>query len=153
MLVNVIPFDVQFVGYATDENVGGIAVGSFGVGTLLYVDDMILLCTNDVEATAAHLKAVGFSVRKRLKFSHKKCFLLVAFKKKQDEVPKLEIDGSPVAVTNVVKVLGDLFNDKGNNKDLINDRIQRGNSCTVNSISLCNVFPDAMQVPMQCNSR
>ena len=121
-----------------DENVGGIAVGSFGVGTLLYVDDMILLCTNDVETTAAHLKAVGFSVRKRLKFSHKKCFLLVAFKKKQDEVPKLEIDGSPVAVTNVVKVLGDLFNDKGNNKDLINDRIQRGNSCTVNSISLCN---------------
>ena len=121
-----------------DENIGGIAVGSFDLGTLLYVDDMILLCTDDVEATEAHLRAVGFSVRKRLQFSHKKCFLLIAFKKKQDVVPKLEIDGSPVALTNTVKVLGDLFNDKGNNKDLVNDRIQRGNACIVNSISLCN---------------
>ena len=121
-----------------DENVGGVGVGSLNIGALLYVDDMILLCTNDVEATETHLKAVGFSVKKRLKFSHKKCFLLLAFKKKHDSVPELDIDGSPVALTNTVKVLGDIFNDKGNNKDLINDRIHRGNACIVNSISLCN---------------
>ena len=120
-----------------DENVGGVGVGSFNVGALLYVDDMILLCTNDVEASETHLRAVGFSIKKRLKFSHEKCFLLIAFKKKQDAVPDLDIDGSPVALTKTVKVLGDLFNDKGNNKDLINDRIKRGNASIVNSISLC----------------
>ena len=85
-----------------DENVGGVGVGSFNVGALLYVDDMILLCTNDVEASETHLRAVGFSIKKRLKFSHEKCFLLIAFKKKQDAVPDLDIDGSPVALTKTV---------------------------------------------------
>ena len=120
------------------ENVGGVGVGTFNVGALLYVDDMILLCTDDVEATETHLKAIGFSCKKRLKFSHKKCFLLIAFKKKHNVVPALEIDGSPVSVTSTVKVLGDWFNEKGNNKDLINDRVERGNACIVNSMSLCN---------------
>ena len=121
-----------------DENVGGVAVGSLSIGSLLYVDDMILLCTNDTEASEAHLKALGFSTRKRLKFSQKKCFILIAYKKKHDAVPSLEIDGSTLAVADTIKVLGDWFNNKGNNKDLIDDRVKRGVACVVNSVSLCN---------------
>ena len=89
-----------------DENVGGVAVGSFSVGTLLYVDDMILLCTNDVDATEAHLSAVGFCVRKRLKFSHKKCFMLIAFRKKHDEVPKLEMMAPLLSILAKLKFWG-----------------------------------------------
>ena len=63
---------------------------------------------------------------------------MVANKKKHDIVPELDIDGVPLAQAYVIKVLGDMFNDKCNNKDLINDRIKRANACIVNSMSLCN---------------
>ena len=43
-----------------------------------------------------------------------------------------------MAQANLIKVLGDLFNDKCNNKDLIDDRLRRANLCIVNSMSLCN---------------
>ena len=34
-----------------DECVNGVTVGSLSIGSLLYVDDMILLCTDDIETT------------------------------------------------------------------------------------------------------
>ena len=43
-----------------------------------------------------------------------------------------------MTVTNTFKALGDWFNSKGNNKDLIDDRVKRGKMCVVNSVSLCN---------------
>ena len=121
-----------------DENVGGVAVGSLSIGSLLYVDDMNLLCMNAVETQKTHFRAMSFSKRKRLKYKQKKCLLMIANKKKQDAVPVLDIDGTPMAQANLIKVLGDLFNDKCNNKDLIDDRLRRANLCIVNSMSLCN---------------
>ena len=121
-----------------DENVGGVAVGSLSIGSLLYVDDMNLLCMNDVDTEAAHARAMNFSKRKRLDYKQKKCYLMIANKKKQDAIPKLDIDGVPMSQINIIKVLGDLFNDKCNNKDLINDRVRRATICIVNSMSLCN---------------
>ena len=36
-----------------------------------------------------------------------------------------------------IAYLGALFNSKGNNEDLVKDRIQKARSCMVNSISMC----------------
>jgi hypothetical protein len=121
-----------------DENSGGVSVGSFTIGSILYVDDMNLMNNTSEDTMKSHEMATNFKRRKRIGFSYDKCLIMVVNKKAADPIPNLDIDGKPMKSTKCIKVLGDMFNDKGNNKDLIADRLKRGTSCTVNSISLCN---------------
>ena len=41
-------------------------------------------------------------------------------------------------VVKETKYLGDIFNDKGDNNDLIDDRVQKGLKCMISSISLAS---------------
>lgn len=50
----------------------------------------------------------------------------------------LYINGSEMDVCKKVKYLGDIFNSKGNNNDLINDRVEKGTKCMISSMSLCS---------------
>ena len=53
-------------------------------------------------------------------------------------VPRLKIDDVTLEERRVVTYLGDLFNNKGNNSDLIDDRVKKGKCCIINSMSLCS---------------
>ena len=55
-----------------------------------------------------------------------------------NSMPQLKIDGVKFGVSEVVTYLGDIFNRKGNNYDLIQDRVKKGKCCIVNSLSLCS---------------
>ena len=58
--------------------------------------------------------------------------------KKTDPVPIQYVNSQLVTLQETVKYLGDIFNHKGDYKDLITDRSRKGTACTVNAIALCN---------------
>ena len=53
-------------------------------------------------------------------------------------IPRLKINNVVLEERQVVTYLGDMFNRKGNNNDMIEDRVKSGKSCIVNSISMCS---------------
>ena len=53
-------------------------------------------------------------------------------------VPRLKINEIILEIVEKAVYLGDTFNTDGSNKDLIEDRIRKGNACIVSAISLCN---------------
>ena len=58
--------------------------------------------------------------------------------KSTDVIPRLKIDGVVLQERNCVTYLGDQFNEKGGNKDLVHERTKKGQSCIVNAMSLCS---------------
>ena len=56
----------------------------------------------------------------------KKCKSLVMNKKKKDLLPELFIGNEPIENASIIEYLGDIFNQKGDNSDMIKDRVRRG---------------------------
>ena len=113
-----------------DKN-AGISIGTATVATLAFVDDIadISGCTED--AITAHINALEFALRKKLNFAADKCFIMIVNRKGTDVVPDLYINGEKVDCVEVIKYLGDIFNSKGNNEDLMNDRVCRATASMV----------------------
>ena len=66
-------------------------------------------------------------MRKKLTLSGTKCYNMVLNSTKADKPVKMAIDKTKNVVdTEEITYLGDVFNSKGNNDDLIKDRIKRG---------------------------
>ena len=55
---------------------------------------------------------------------------------KKTKIPKLLIDGKPVKREDSAKYLGDIINEKGSHSDLIEDRVKKGNMCSVNIFAM-----------------
>ena len=55
-----------------------------------------------------------------------------------DILPRLKIGEHVIPTKQVGVYLGDPFNSKGNNQDLIEDRVKKGKACTIIAISLCD---------------
>jgi hypothetical protein len=55
-----------------------------------------------------------------------------------DAIPRLKIEETVLKIVEKAVYLGDTFNNNGSNKDLIEDRVNKGNTCIINSISLCD---------------
>ena len=53
-------------------------------------------------------------------------------------VPRLYIDNTLVPVKDLTTYLGDQFNSKGTNTDLVVERVKKGKACIVNSMALCS---------------
>ena len=105
----------------------GVTIGSLVIASLLYVDDIIDLSSSYENCVDAHQKAVIFAKLKKLKYSVTKCFNMIINKKKGMEHPVLNLgDDECVIPVSVITYLGDLFNEQGNNNDLIGDRVKRG---------------------------
>ena len=106
----------------------GVCVGDAIISSLLYVDDIIDLSSSLDDYTAAHLNALLFTKRKKLTLSGTKCYTMILNKRTKDgKIPLLIIDDEKnVILATEITCLGDVFNSKGNNNDLIADRIKRG---------------------------
>ena len=91
-----------------------------------------------VEATDSHNYIVNFSKAKRLGLNHPKCGTLIINKKTHDSMPLLQIDNDVLKQITTTKFLGDMVNEKGDNKDLIADRVKKGKAVIVNCMSLCS---------------
>ena len=67
-----------------------------------------------------------------------KCLILPINLKATDVVPSLTIDGVAVEEKDVGTYLGDQFNKRGTNVDLIRERVNKGKSCIISSMSMCS---------------
>ncbi len=115
----------------------GVEVGNMTVSSLLYVDDVIDLSSNVKDRERYHEHAVIFSRQNNLSLSGTKCYGMAM--NCDDILPLLliESDGSKCVIpAEVIIYLGDVFNEKGNNDDLIKDRIRRGTKASICITSL-----------------
>ena len=117
---------------------GGAQIGSFNIRCLTFVDDIATMNHTVEDTYQAHEKVVWFSQLKRLTLNGKKCMIMCIDQRASTVVPHLKIDGISLEEKQVVTYLGDLFNRRGNNSDLVDDRVKKGKCCIVNSVSLCN---------------
>ena len=126
-------------GELCDENNDGYAViGCTMINNTVYVDDAIDYNSDINETIVSHDHVNNLSDAKRLGMNQPKCGVMIINKKTHDSTPSLWIEGDCIQQISETKVLGDMVNDKGNNKDLIKDRVKKGKSAMVNCLSLCN---------------
>ena len=123
----------------SDEKIGGgFSVGGMITKMLTYVDDTTDVNWGINDTISSHGQTVFFSKKKRQGLNYKKCLLLMLNRKPTDSVPTLMVDGHAIKPVKEAKVLGDVVNDKGNNKSLVLDRAVRGNAVLISSISICS---------------
>ena len=117
---------------------GGCQIGELNVKALVYVDDIIAVNRDTQDAYNSHEKIMWFSRKKRLTVNVPKCLVMMVNGKVTDVTPRLKIDGVPLSKKAVATYLGDQFNEKGDNKDLIEERKKKGQICLVTSLSMCS---------------
>ena len=118
-----------------EENVG-ICIGTALIPSLLYVDDIIDLTSSEKDCLSAHINAMLFSKRKKIKFSGTKCHCMLLNGEIED-IPELVIDDeNNVIPSEEIVYLGDVFNMWGNNEGLIEDRVRRAMKAMLTIVSL-----------------
>ena len=121
-----------------DINTGGTQIGTATVKALVYVDDIASINIHVGDVYNSHEKVKHFSKKKRLSFGEGKCIVLCVNLKPSDVTPRLYIDNKPLPVKDVAVYLGDNFNSKGTNTDLVEARVKKGKGCIVSSMALCS---------------
>ena len=110
----------------------GVCIGNLIISSLLFVDDIVDLSSSVEDCKVAHSNALHFAKRKKLTYSGTKCFSMVLNGKNKVEAPNLEIDKvKKVIPASEIGYLGDIFNEKGNNDGLIQDRLKRGTKAMI----------------------
>lgn len=122
----------------TEITDGGTQIGTSHIKVLVYVDDIATINTLLKDVYGSHERIIWFSKKKRLTVNGKKCIVLCVNLKHHDIVPRLVIDGIPVPVKDSAAYLGDQFNSRGTNKDLIEERVKKGKGCVISSMALCS---------------
>ena len=117
---------------------GGTYTGSFVINDLLYVDDTIDVNDEVNETVSSHHEVLNFSKCKRLGVNHKKCGHLTVNKKAHHHNPTLTIGDGIIPQVSCTKSLGDMVNEKGNNRDLIDDKVKNAKAAIINCLSMCN---------------
>ena len=111
----------------------GISIGPVSIASLAFVDDIADLSTSLDDAVESHKNAIAFAKRKKLQLAPDKCYtmLVQSSKRKRNEVPELFVEGERVKEVSSIVYLGDVFNSKGNNDDLMDDRVRRGTATMI----------------------
>ena len=104
----------------------GCSVGSCTISSLAFVDDMIDVSENGYDAENAHLEAISFSCKKKIKHNAPKCKAMVVNKQMNEKLAIMYIENVLIEHVHHLKYLGDIFQDNGKNTELIKDRISRG---------------------------
>ena len=118
------------------SNTPGFQVGAVNVKPPIFVDDIMSLNMDIADMSESHLKAVLFSYRKRLGYGKAKCLSMIVNAKKSDISPVLMIEDHVMKQVKQSKYVGDIFNDKGTNSDLIDDRIRKGTGKMISLLAL-----------------
>ena len=109
-----------------DQNLMGFAtVGDTVINDILYVDDTTDPNTGINETVDSHYEIDNFTKSKRMSMNYTKCCILGFNMTMHDSIPTLLVDDNPIPHASKTKSVGDVINDKGTNKDLIEDRIKK----------------------------
>ena len=123
--------------FCDENNNGGMCMGRI-YRCLVYVDDVLIINTNVMDANISHDRFCFFADKKKQPLNELKCFLLPVNCKKTDPIPVQEVNSCQVIIKEKAEYLGDIFNRKGNYKDLIEDRARKGTVCTINTMAECS---------------
>ena len=121
-----------------EQREGGAMIGSLSIRSLAYVDDLMGMNHTVRDVHQSHKGVVFFSRKKRVDLNEEKCVILPINVTDKDAIPVLYVNGRELDVVAVTKYLGDVFNSKGNNNDLIADRVNKGIACMVSSLALAS---------------
>ena len=133
------PLCVASTAEIAEEDLGtGCMIGLAIIKALAFVDDIATLSCNHIDAYKAHQSVQWFSDKKRLLLNALKCLLLCINVKQKDVIPRLKIGNTVLKKVEKAAYLGDVFNEHGDNKDLIADRVKKGKAVTINAMSLCS---------------
>ena len=122
-----------------DQNTrGGIYTGNFVLNDVLYVDDTTDLNDDINEAIESNEEIVNFSKGKRLSLNHPKCGILTVNNKLHHSSPTLTVGSGTVPHIQSAKLVGDIINEKGNNSDMINEKIKNAKAALTNCLAMCN---------------
>ena len=106
---------------------------------MILVDDILNTNGASDDVIKSHENLEDFSQLKRLPVNGKKCFVLPVNAKEAFKIPRLRYDRTSIMeILKSVLYLGNMFNEKGDNKDKINDRVNKAKTCMVESVSLCS---------------
>ena len=121
-----------------EQKGGGAVIGALIIRMLAYVDDLLGLNHTIRDVHGSHEVVNFFSKKKRVLLNEDKCEILPINVGNKEATPVLYVNGKELTVSMVVKYLGDFFNSKGDNNDLVNDRITKGLQCMISSISVAS---------------
>ena len=121
-----------------EQKRGGANLGSVVIRSLAYVDDLLGANHKVIDVHESHKVVIRFSKKKRIPLNEDKCIVLPVNVSAKDAVPVLHVNGKEMKISNKERYLGDVFNFRGNNNDLIDDRVQKGLACMISSISLAS---------------
>ncbi len=122
-----------------DEDVtGGASIGDLTIHSTVYVDDCNRFNTDVVDTEQAHHKFANFSTRKRAPLNSDKCTNLTINKQNHVNPPTLKIDDHILDEVKVSRILGDHFNNKGDNTSLIEKRVNLSHGIRNSMLATCN---------------
>ena len=121
-----------------EQKEGGAMIGSLSIRSLAYVDDLMGMNHAVRDVHKSHRVVVFFSKKKRVDLNEEKCVVLPINVTDKDAIPVLHVNGKKLDVVDVTRYLGDMFNSKGNDNDLIADRVAKGMACMISSIALAS---------------
>ena len=122
----------------TEQKKGGATVGSAVVRSLAFVDDLAGVNQMHLDVHVSHDKVTLFSRKKRLGLNEEKCIVLPINVPNSMANPVLYVNGQEMDIVELAKYLGDIFNSRGTNHDLINDRVDKGIKCMIISMALAS---------------
>ena len=125
-------------GELADERTTGVNIGLVNIPCVIYVDDTTNFNDSANDTLISHNDTLVFKRKKRLSLSFEKCHIMVMNKKPREKLPSLMIGDHEMSRKRTVKIVGDNFNERGSNVDLIAERVKKGKSCVVNSIAMCS---------------
>ena len=117
---------------------GGASVGDLTIQSTVYVDDCNRFNMDIVDTEESHHKFIDFTIRKRAPVNAEKCFNLTINKQIHVNPPTLMIENHILDEVKDAKVLGDVFNNKGDNTTMIPKRVNMSRGVTNNMLATCN---------------
>ena len=119
-----------------EQNKGGAMIGTIPLRILAFVDDLLGLNHRIVDVHSSHNVVTRFSKKKRIPLNEEICLVLPINVSAKEALPILVVNGKELDIVEIAKYLGDFFNAKGDNSDLIEDRVAKGLKCMIISIAL-----------------
>ena len=121
-----------------EQKKGGANIGAVVLRSLAYVDDLLGANHKVGDVHDSHKVVIRFSKKKRIPLNEEKCIILPVNVSVKEAVPVLLVNGKEMKICSKERYLGDIFNSKGDNNDLVDDRVQKGMACMISSISLAS---------------
>ena len=115
---------------------GGASIGSAIIRALAFVDDLLGMNHLSLDVHNSHQAVISFSKKKRQPLNEDKCVILPINVTDSMSVPVLTVNGRQMDIVKKAKYLGDIFNTRGTNSDLIDDRVANGLKCIISTMSM-----------------